>query len=132
MKLKTFLFAVYLHLFTLVSFGQTKATLYKASQWADVKGKGSFGKAMDNPTKEKAEVLLTIKNIKVTLGVKTYVYKLVSFYRYSAVQWRYSVILDGKNYEISISEHSPENYSIIIDKEWAIYPITDVSAVETK
>lgn len=136
MKIKTLLLATTLTLFTLASFGQTKATLYKANQWLDIKSNGGWAKAMRNPTKEKAEVLLTIKSIKVTFGPKTYDYKLVSFYRFSPVQWRYIVTYAGKTYEISISqnnlEENNETYTINIEGEWMIPLLTDVSVVEIK
>lgn len=136
MKFKTLLLATTLTLFTLASIGQTKATLYKADQWLDTKAKGGWAKAYKDPTKEKAEVLLTIKSIKVTLGAKIYDYKLISFYRFSPVQWRYVVTLNGKTYEIVISQHSleidNETYSIGIDGEWMLHSITDVSIVNIK
>ena len=136
MKIKTLLLATTITLFTLASVGQTKATLYKADQWLDTKGKGGWAKAYKDPTKEKAEVLLTIKSIKVKLGAKTYDYKLISFYRFSPVQWRYVVTLNGKISEIVISQHSleidNETYSIGIDGEWMIHSITDVSVVDIK
>jgi hypothetical protein len=136
MKIKTLFLATTFILFALASVGQTKATLYKANQWLDIKSKGGWAKAYKDPTKEKAEVLLTIKSIKVTLGAKTYDYKLISFYRFSPVQWRYVVTLNGKTYEIVISQHSleidNETYSIGIEGEWMLASITDVSVVDIK
>lgn len=134
MKLKFLLFSSTLLLFALAAVGQTKATLYKADQWLDIKGKGSWAKAYSNPTKEKVEVTLSIKSIKVTLGSKTLDYKLNSFYRFSDAQWRYVVSRNGGTFEISISEHKPGTYSISIegDEEWMITPITDVSVTEIK
>jgi hypothetical protein len=136
MKIKTPLLATTLVLFTLASIGQTKATLYKADQWLDTKAKGGWAKAYKDPTKEKATVLLTIKSIKVTLGAKIYDYKLISFYRFSPVQWRYIVMLNGKTYEIVISQHSleidNETYSIAIDGEWMLHSVKDVSIVDIK
>lgn len=120
----------------LLSFGQTKGTLYKADKWADVKGKGDWVKAMNSPNKEKVEVLLTIKSIKVTFGAKTYDYKLVSFYRASPVMWVYIVNLDGKTYKMNISQNSleinNESYTINIENEWMITKIADVSALDIK
>lgn len=119
--------------FTIVTVGaQKKSTLYKANQWLDIRGEGGFVKAYNNPKKEKAEVLLSIDIISVTLGITKYDYKLNSFYRFSAAQWRYVVTRGGKNYEIVISEHKPEQYSIGIDGEWIINQITDVSIFEEK
>jgi hypothetical protein len=128
MKCK-FLFTV-LILFVINSVnGQDKSTLYKADQWLDIKGKG-LAKAYSNPERKKAEVILSISSIKVTLGTTKYDYKLISFYRFSAVQWRYVVSRDNRTFEIVISEHRPEEYSIGIDGEWMVTPITDVRIKE--
>jgi len=132
MKIKTYLLTTTLMLFVLASFGQTEATLYKSGQWLDSKGKGGWAKAYKDPTYEKVEILHTDKNFKVIFGSKTYTYKIVSSSRYSDVQMRYNVTLNGKSYEIQVSEQSPGTYSIGIDSEWMVYPITNVSTINTK
>ena len=118
-------------LFVIASFGQTKATLYKCGQWLDIKTKG-FAKAYTDPNYEKVEILQTSKYFKVTLGSKTYTYKITSSKKFSDVQMRYNVTLNNKSYVINISEQSVETYSINIDEEWMVSPITNVSSVDIK
>ena len=132
MNLKTYLLSSTLMLFILASFGQTKGTLYKSGQWLDIKGKGGFVKAYKDPTYEKVEILQTDKKFMVNLGSKTYNYKIISSTLFSDVQMRYNVSLNDKTYEIQVSEQGPNTFSIGIEGEWMVVPITNIITVDVK
>lgn len=112
------------------AFSQTKGTLYKSGQWADIEGKGSWVKAMENPTYEKVEILKTEKFIKVTFGTKVYNYQIVSSKKFSSVKMDYTVKLDGKTYTLSISDMQDGTYAINIDSVWMVANIRDIKTVE--
>ncbi len=75
---KIILFIVFAYFYLLTLAQTSNSILYKSDHWADIKGKGSFAKAMDNPTYEKVEIIKTEKNFKVTFGTKKYNYAIIS------------------------------------------------------
>lgn len=89
MKLKNFLLTATLMLLVVASLGQTKGILYKSGEWLNIKAKGGWAKAMKDPNYEKVEILQTDKNFKVTLGSKTYNYKIISSNRFSEVMMQH-------------------------------------------
>jgi hypothetical protein len=109
---------------------KVKGTLYKSDHWADIKGKGDWATAMDNPTKEKVEILVTEKYIKVTFGSKVSNYKVVSKNRFSSVKMDYNVSLNGKSYLISIADMPDGTKAIGIEKTWMVADISDISEIE--
>jgi hypothetical protein len=103
------------------TFGQTnKGILYKSDHWADLKGKGDWAKAWDNPTYEKVEILKTDKNIKVTFGAKVYNYSIISSNKSSDVLTQYTTTLNGNTYIISIADMMDGTYSLSIDNIWQV------------
>ncbi len=132
MKLKSII-TIAFAIICFASFSQSaKGTLYKQNRWEDVKGKGSWDKAMDNPTYEKAEVLKTSKNIKVTLGTKVYNYVIISEKKFSDMLMIYSTTLNGKNFDIGICKNFDGTISIDIDDIWCVPDITNISTTEIK
>lgn len=109
---------------------KVKGTLYKAESWADIIGKGGFIKALENLTYEKAEVLLTEKYIKVTLGTKISKYQIISKKKFSDVKMDYSVTLGGKNYVLSIAIMPTGTTAINIEKNWFIPEVKSISEIE--
>lgn len=114
-------------------------TLYKADRWANIKGKGDWAKAMDNPTIEKVEILKTSEAIKVTFGTKVYNYIIVSENKFSEVKMDYSVTLNGKGCTLSILDYSKSaianlrnkgTYSVNIEGVWMVSDIKDVSILK--
>ncbi len=110
--------------------------LYKTNHWADIKGKGDFVKAMEEPIMEKVEILKTNKEIKVTFGTKVYNYIIVSENKFSAVKTEYVATLNGRKYTLNIMDYNksavpnPRNkglYSINIEGVWMVPDIKDVS-----
>ncbi len=85
-----------------ISFAQTKVkgVLFKSDRWADIKGKGDWATAGDNPTFEKVEILITDKYVKATFGSKVFNYKIISTNQFSEVRMDYNVTLNGKPYLI--------------------------------
>jgi hypothetical protein len=73
-------------------------TVYRADNWFDIKGKGGFAKAADNPTYEKVEIIKTDTKFTVTLGAKVYNYLIVSSKPFSEFRTDYNVTLNGRNY----------------------------------
>ena len=131
MKFRNYLLTAAFTPLAFASFGQAKTIVYKCGQWLDTKTKG-FANAYRDPTYEKVEILQTQRKFKVTFGSKMYDYTIVSSNRFSNVQTRYNVIRNGKSYLLAVSENSPETYSIGIDEEWIVYPISNVSIVDAK
>ncbi len=109
---------------------KVKGTLYKTDKWADVKGKGDWVTAMDNPTHEKVEIFVTEKYIKVTFGIKIYKYAIVSKTRFSQMKIDYNVTLNGQPFLLSISEMPDKSKAINIDDIWTVSEITNVTEVE--
>lgn len=131
--MKRLIFLGFIAILTItVASAQTKVkgTLYKSDHWADIKGKGNWATAMDNPTKEKVEILVTEKYIKVTFGTKVSNYKVVSKNRFSAMKMDYNVTLNGTSYLISIADMPNGTKAIGIEKTWMVADITDVAEVE--
>lgn len=122
MKTKFICFATTFLLLTVVSFGQTKGTLYKAEKWLDIKGKGSWAKANISPTVEKVEILQTDKNIKVTFGTKVYNYKIVSSETSvsSSGNTKYNVALKGKSGVIYVLKMFDDSIIIKYDNDWQV------------
>ncbi|MFN0188676.1 MAG: hypothetical protein ACKVQV_08240 [Bacteroidia bacterium] len=116
-----------------LAFAQTtKGTLYKSDHWADIKGKGGFAKAMNNPTYEKVEILKTDKNIKVTFGTKVFNYIIVSSKQFSSVKMDYTVTLKGKTFLLSIADMQNGTYAVNIDGNWMVSDITNFTTVDIK
>ena len=109
---------------------KVKGTLYKSGNWADIKGNGDWATAMDNPIKEKVEILVTEKNIKVTFGKKVSNYKVVSKKRFSEMKLDCNVTLNGKPYLISIADMPDGTKAIEIENIWMVADIIDISEVE--
>ncbi len=134
MKIRNETFFSFIFAFICIStFGQTtKGTLYKTDHWSDIKGKGDWAIAMDNPTYEKVEILQTDNYIKVTFGIKVYNYKIISFSKYSDFMMNYNVSLNNKTYVMSISIDDDGTNTINIDNEFMVADIKDVSKIDNK
>lgn len=111
-------------------------TIYRANHWADIKTKGDWAKAMDEPVMEKVEIIKTNEAIKVTFGAKVYNYLIVSENKFSEVKMDYLVTLNGKKYTISIMDFNKSalpnlknkgTYSVNIEGTWMVSDIKDVS-----
>jgi len=114
------------------SQNKVKGTLYEADYWADIKGKGSWAIAMDNPTYEKVEVFLTEKYIQVTFGTKTSKYLVLSKKKFSEFKMDYNVTLDSKTYVLSIAIMPGGSTAINIDGLWMIPKIKTTSEIEVE
>ena len=138
MKLKTII-TIAFAIICFATFGQTtKGKLYKTDHWADIKRKGGWVNAMDNPTYEKVEILKTSKQIKVTFGTKVYNYTIVSEKIFSEVMMNYTVTLNGKNYTLRIADMENGTHAVTLDDGitkdgvWMVSDIKDISTIDVK
>lgn len=115
---------VFFFAFTFSCFSQTTKT-YKADQWYDIKGKGGFVNAMNNPTREKVEISKDDKQIKVLFGAKTFIYKITSSNKFSEVKTDYTVKLKEKTYTLSISKMPDGTIAVGIDGQWMVSDIME-------
>lgn len=114
---------------TATTMTSSNGKLYKANQWLDIKGKGGWATAFDNPTIEKVEILQTDKNFKVTFGTSERNYKIISSKIFSAMMTNYEVSYNGAMYVIAISKMPNGTIGINIDGIWQVLDIKDISTV---
>lgn len=131
MKNKILITSFSLLLLTLSSFSQSIGVLYKSDKWLDIKSRGSWAKAMRDPTIENVEILRTDKFIKVSLGTKIYNYEIISYSDFSKERTDYKVSLNGNNYSMGFLNWDGL-IAIGIDDIWMAYNITDVSSIILK
>ncbi len=111
---------------------QLKGTLYRSDHWADIKGNVDWALAMDYPTYEKSEVLITINYIKVTLGNKIYSYKIVSSKQTAPIVRSDTVTLNNKTSEITLFQIIATKAYSIANADWEIPSITDITTVPVR
>lgn len=130
--MRTIFFAVLLSFFCISAFGQSKATIYKADQWANIEEKGSWVNAMENPTKEDVEILISDTTIKATFGSDVRNYKIISESRFSTMRYDYKVKRDEETYTLSITNQPNGTYAINIEGKWMVFDITDKSTLDVE
>jgi hypothetical protein len=128
---KRIITAFILAFLSFTSFAQTSnGTLYKSDHWADIKGKGGWAAAEDNPTYEKVEILQSDKNFKVTFGTKVFIYSIASSKQFSSAKMDYTITLKGKTYLLSIVKMPDGTFAIGIDGIWMVSNITTIEKAD--
>lgn len=94
--------------------------LYESNEWNDIKGKGDWAKAMDNPTKEYTRILIASDSLIVKLGKKQFRYSISKIEKASDMMTNYHVTLGSSKNILYVGRLPDGKYLVGIENNWSM------------